>query len=124
MYTVESSMVAYSDTGLWSTYLGCDEKDIKRCLYLVRRELDRLCSQPMTETRLKAAKRQLKGQIGIACDNHENYALDAARYYLFRNRPYDINAQFRAIDDVTAAQLQQVANAVFAADHSCTLIYK
>lgn len=124
VYTVESSMVAYSDTGLWSTYLGCDEKDIKRCLYLVRRELDRLCSQPMTETRLKAAKRQLKGQIGIACDNHENYALDAARYYLFRNRPYDINAQFRAIDDVTAAQLQQVANAVFAADHSCTLIYK
>lgn len=124
VYTVESSMVAYSDTGLWCTYLGCDEKDIKRCLYLVRRELDRLCNQPLTDARLKAAKRQLKGQIGIACDNHENYALDAARYFLFRNRPYDINAQFNAIDAVTAQQLQQVANEVLDIDHTCTLIYK
>ena len=36
VYTVESTMVAYGDTGTWSIYFGCDEHDVKRCLRLVR----------------------------------------------------------------------------------------
>ena len=31
VYTVESTMVAYGDTGTWSIYFGCDEHDVKRC---------------------------------------------------------------------------------------------
>ena len=41
VYTVESTMVAYGDTGTWSIYFGCDEHDVKRCLRLVRKELDK-----------------------------------------------------------------------------------
>ena len=41
VYTVESTMVAYGDTGVWSIYFGCDEHDVKRCLRLVRKELDK-----------------------------------------------------------------------------------
>ena len=37
VYTVESTMVAYGDTGIWSIYFGCDEHDVKRCLRLVRK---------------------------------------------------------------------------------------
>ena len=40
VYTVESTMVAYGDTGIWSIYFGCDEHDVKRCLRLVRKELE------------------------------------------------------------------------------------
>ena len=72
VYTVESSMVSYSDTGLWCTYFGCDPKDVKKCLRLVRRELDRVMDRPLSESQLKAAKRQIKGQIGVACDNRES----------------------------------------------------
>ena len=32
VYTVESSMAAYSDTGVWNVYFGCDHHDINRCL--------------------------------------------------------------------------------------------
>lgn len=39
VYTVESNMTTYSDTGVWSVYFGCDHKDVKRCLKLVQREL-------------------------------------------------------------------------------------
>ena len=46
VYTVESSMAAYSDTGVWSVYFGCDHHDIRRCLRLVRRELDRIMQTP------------------------------------------------------------------------------
>ena len=67
-------MVAYGDTGIWSIYFGCDEHDVKRCLRLVRKELDKFMQKPLSEAQLKAAKKQIKGQVGVACDNCENFA--------------------------------------------------
>ena len=78
VYTVESAMAAYSDTGVWSVYFGCDHHDISRCRRLVRRELDRMMTRRLSMSQLAAAKRQLKGQIAIGCDNHEQFALDFA----------------------------------------------
>ena len=69
VYTVESTMVSYGDTGTWSIYFGCDEHDVKRCLRLVRKELDKFMQKPLSDAQLKAAKKQIKGQIGVACDN-------------------------------------------------------
>ena len=63
VYTVESTMVAYGDTGTWSIYFGCDEHDVKRCLRLVRKELDKFMQKPLSDAQLKAAKKQIKGQI-------------------------------------------------------------
>ena len=82
VYTVESTMVAYGDTGIWSIYFGCDEHDVKRCLRLVRKELDKFMQKPLSEAQLKAAKKQIKGQVGVACDNRENFALDFGKSFL------------------------------------------
>ena len=87
VYTVDSSMVSYSDTGLWAVYFGCDPRDVKRCLRLVRHELDKIIEKPLTDSHLKAAKRQLKGQIGIACDNREQFALDFGKSFLHYASP-------------------------------------
>ena len=57
VYTVESTMVAYGDTGTWSIYFGCDEHDVKRCLRLVRKELDKFMQKPLSDAQLKAAKK-------------------------------------------------------------------
>ena len=61
VYTVESTMVAYSDTGLWSVYFGCDPHDVRRCIRLVRHELDRMMERTLTLSQLKAAKTTDKG---------------------------------------------------------------
>ena len=58
VYTVESTMVSYGDTGTWSIYFGCDEHDVKRCLRLVRKELDKFMQKPLSDAQLKAAKKQ------------------------------------------------------------------
>ncbi|MBP1540783.1 MAG: insulinase family protein [Prevotella sp.] len=116
VYTVESAMASYSDTGCWSVYFGCDHHDVKRCLRLVRRELDRLMQHPLSDRQLAAAKRQLKGQIAIACDNREQYALDMARHFLHYGQERDVDELFQRIDALTAPQLQDVAQYVFAPD--------
>jgi predicted Zn-dependent peptidase len=66
VYSVESSMVCYGDTGLWSVYFGCDPHDVNRCVRLVKGEFKRLMEKPLPEKTLAAAKRQIKGQLAVA----------------------------------------------------------
>lgn len=122
VYTIESSMASYSDTGCWSVYFGCDHHDVKRCLRLVHRELDRMTQHPLSERQLQAAKQQLKGQIAIACDNREQFALDFAKSFLHYDKERDIDYLFQQIDAITKHQLQQVAQECFNPEQLSTLI--
>ncbi len=124
VYTVESTMVSYSDTGIWSVYFGCDPHDVRKCLRLVRRELDKMMQKPLSDNQLKGAKRQLKGQIAIACDNHEQFALDFGKSFLHYGWEKDITHLYDSIDQVTAENIQKVANELFATEKLTTLIYK
>ena len=124
VYTVESTMVTYGDTGIWSIYFGCDHHDVNRCRRLVRHELDRLMQKPLSQRQLMMAKRQLKGQLAIACDNREQFALDFGRCYLHHGYERDIETLYRRIDALTAEELQTVACELFAPDHMTTLIIK
>ena len=124
VYTVESTMVSYSDTGMWCVYFGCDHHDINRCLRLVRRELDSLMERQLSDAQLSSAKRQLKGQLAIACDNREQFALDFGRSFLHHGKERDLETLFRRIDMVSASDIQQVACELFPADHLSTLIFK
>jgi predicted Zn-dependent peptidase len=116
VYTVESSQVSYSDTGCWSVYFGCDHHDVKRCLRLVHRELDRLLQHPLSERQLQAAKRQLKGQLAIACDNREQFALDFAKHFLHYGHERSIAELLQRIDAITSTQIQDVAQEFFTPD--------
>lgn len=124
VYTVESSMVSYSDTGLWSVYFGCDTKDVAKCRRLVRNELDKLMEKKLSLAQLKSAKQQLKGQIAIACDNRENFALDFGKSFLHYGHEKDIDTLYDKIDHVTADDIQQVATELFATDNMTTLVYE
>jgi len=124
VYTVESSMVGYADAGLWCTYLGCDAGDVNHCLRLVRTELNRFIEHPLTERQLEAARKQLKGQIGIARDNSESMALDLGKSFLHEGKPRDIESLMHRIDSVTSADIQNVAREVFAPEGMSTLIYE
>ena len=124
VYTVESSMATYSDTGVWTTYFGCDTKDVKRCLRLVRHELDRLMERPLSESQLRAAKRQLIGQLTIATDNRENFTIDVAKNYLYGGWEKDIDQLLAKIEALTAQQLHEVACLLFTEQRMTTLAYE
>lgn len=124
VYTVESTMVAYGDTGIWSIYFGCDEHDVKRCLRLVRKELDKFMQKPLSEAQLKAAKKQIKGQVGVACDNRENFALDFGKSFLHYGWEKNVDRLYEQVDEITAEQIQAVAQELFDKDRLTTLIFR
>ena len=80
--------------------------------------------KPLSQSQLATAKQQIKGQIAIACDNRENFALDFGRSFLHNGKEKDLDTLFRQIDAVTAEEIQQVANELFDPEKMTTLIYR
>ncbi|MCR5044393.1 MAG: insulinase family protein [Bacteroidaceae bacterium] len=123
VYTVESSLTNYTDTSTWAIYFGCDEEDVEKCLKIVRGELDRLMNEPLSERQFGAALKQIKGQIGVACDNFENYVLDVAKAYLHYNKFEGMKDTIEHLEKVTPQRLQEVAREMFDEEGLTTLIF-
>ena len=122
-YNVESSAFSYTDGGVWSVYYGCDETDVDHCHRLVLRQLAQLREESLSTARLRAAQKQLTGQILIAGDNFESYALALGKTFAQKGTHRDVDTIIRDIYAVTPQDVQQVAQEVFAEDRLTTLIY-
>ena len=123
VYSVESSMVSYTDAGLWCVYFGCDHHDVARCEQLVRHELKRLLDAPLSQRTLDAMRRQLKGQIGIAYDNSESVAIGMAKRFLHYGTTQTMQQQFARLDALTPDLLWQTAKELFTAERLFTLAF-
>jgi predicted Zn-dependent peptidase len=113
VYNVEANLTSYTDTGAFTVYYGCDPEDADRCRQLARKELNRLCQAPLSSTQLRAAKRQLIGQIGVTQDNYENLALDMAKLFLHYDHCEQKEQVFHRIEALTEHDLWMVANEVW-----------
>ena len=123
VYQVEANLTSYTDTGVFSIYFGTEHEDLDRCIRLVRKELKRLCDKPLTDAQLRAAKKQIIGQIGVARDNAESTALGMAKTFLHYGKVDDPKELFQRIETLSAKDLWEVSNEMFAEDYLSTLIY-
>ena len=124
VYSIDSFLNSYPDTGFWSLYFGCDAEDVARCRQLVVRELQRLCDKPLTTAALRTAKAQICGQIGISCDNFEAFAVAMAKQYAHFGTQRDMLRIMEGIQTVSAAELQDLARTIYDTDGLYTLIYR
>lgn len=123
VYNVEANLTSYTDTGVFCIYFGTEHDDVNRCIRLVKKELKRLCDKPLSAAQLAAAKKQIIGQIGVARDNAENTALGMAKTFLHYNKMDDPQEVFQRIEQLTAQELWEVSNEMFAESQLSTLIY-
>ena len=124
VYTVESNATCYTDSGVWTTYFGCDAEDVRKCCRLVERELQKLTDKPLSQQKLNAARQQLKGQIAVSYDNFESLAISMAKRYLHYGNTQTMQQLFRKLDELTPNQLWETAQEVFSPQNLHTLIYK
>ena len=124
VYNVESNLTSYTDTGAFCIYFGTDVEDMDTCMKLTYKELKRMRDVKMTSSQLASAKKQLIGQIGVASDNFENNALGMGKTFLHYRKFESPEWVFKRIEAVTAEQLLEVANEMFAEEYLSTLIYK
>lgn len=124
VYSIDAYLNSYPDVGYWNVYFGCDAEDVKRCLQLVKRELQRLIDTPLTPTQLRNAKSQLCGQIGISTDHRENYSHALAKTFAHTGRRRDVGRLLERIQAVTAEELQELAAQLYDWSRVSMLIYK
>lgn len=123
-YNVEAGYVPYSDSGIYTIYLGCERDKVERSVELVRAELRRLRETKLTAVQLARAKRQFLGQWILSSENTENLMLGIAKSVLVYNGFEKAEEVAAKIGAITAEELLETANDIFAENNLYTLIYK
>ncbi|MBO7325776.1 MAG: insulinase family protein, partial [Bacteroidales bacterium] len=85
--------------------------------------LKRLRETPLTEARLRAAKKQLQEQLAIASENKESQALSMGKSLLYFDYFESVEKVLNQIEALSAKQLQEVAKEVFHPDTMSLLVY-
>ncbi len=124
IYNIESNISSYTDTGTFSIYFGCDDKNADRCTELVLKELKKLREHALTSAQLTAAKKQIIGQIGVAGDNFESNALGMGKYFLHYKNYEEKEELFKRIEAVTSSTLLDIANTLFDENYLSMLSYR
>ena len=124
VYAIDASFTQFADNGSLMIYFGCEKPNLDRCISLVHGELAALRDKPLSERALRAAKKQLLGQLAVASDNGESQALSMAKSMLVFGDILSDEEVRRRIDAITAESLQRVAASVLAEERLSTLIFK
>lgn len=123
VYGVECAYTQYADTGMVAISLGCDKSNLEKCFLAIDKEIVKLQNETLTDRKLKAAKKQLLGQLAISSDNGETQCLSMGKGLIAFGKITDGKESRELIDAITAADLQEMACRIFAPENLSKLIY-
>lgn len=112
-YTIESNYTIFSDTGLFSIYLGTDEEKVEKAKKLVFKELAKMCDQPLSEVKIKKAKQKFIGQIALTEENRMSMIISAAKNVMDYDRVILLDEVVEKIQVLTGTELLEIAQDVF-----------
>ena len=122
-YNLESNYQAFSDTGLLSIYCGTDDILMPKAIELIHKELRKLRDVSLTPIGLHTAQRQLKGQLAISLESHQNEMLSMGKNILVYGKVDPVEEIYRKIDAITSSGLATMANEVFNPADLSSLIF-
>ncbi len=113
VYGVECGYTQYTDTGIVTISLGCDKANLEKCENAIWKELSKLQTSLLSERKLKAAKKQLLGQMAISGDNGETQCLSMGKSLLSFGKIADSAENKAMVDSITAEDVRMMACNVF-----------
>ena len=123
VYGVECGYTQYSDTGIVAISLGCDKINLDKCIRAIYKELGKLQEDMLTERKLKAAKKQLLGQLAISGDNGETQCLSMGKGLLAYGKLNTGKETRQMVEGITAEDIREMARTIFAPSNLSKLIY-
>lgn len=123
VYAVESSYTQYSDTGILALSLGCDKSNLDNCMAAIHKEILKLQTIPLSPKSLKAAKKQLLGQLAISSDNGEAQCLSMGKSLLAYGHIDSDKTINEKIDGITSEDILNMAVRIFNPENISKLVY-
>lgn len=122
-YNVEAGFSSYSDTGIWSVYLGTDKKHLKNATELVKSELANIISNGLSTEELKLAKEQIKGHLALSLDSNLELMLHLAKSLLIFGKVDSIKELYEEIDQITSDEIKRVASEWLGSENTGVLTF-
>jgi len=123
-YTIESSYVPLTDTGIFSIYFGTDSEKADKAARLVHKELRKLRDNKLGTLQLHQTKQKFIGQIALAEENRMSLIISMAKSLMDFGYVDTLEQIFAKINAVTAEQLLEISNEIFDEKQMITLLFE
>ncbi|MDR2359169.1 MAG: insulinase family protein [Prevotellaceae bacterium] len=123
VYTIEASYTPYCDSGGVTIYFGADKENLPQCMELIQKELRAVCHNAFGSASLHRIKKQLLGQLFISADNAETQMLSQGKSVMTYDYVETFELLKARIDALTAQEIQDIANEIFAPEKLSILTY-
>ncbi|MCF7845215.1 MAG: insulinase family protein [Candidatus Pacebacteria bacterium] len=112
-YYIKTSIDDNPDTGVLYTRAGVENSKTEDAVKAIMNEYKKITEEKVTEKELTKTKEHIKGKTAISLESSDSLAYFHAVNELLENRTYTPEEIFKAIDSVTAEQIQQTAKKIF-----------
>ena len=123
-YTIESSYVPLTDTGIFTIYYGTDTEKAERAMRLVNKELKKLRDNKLGSLQLQQAKQKFNGQIALAEESRMGLIISMAKSLLDFDHIDSLEDVIAKINAVTANELLEISNQVLDNKLMTTLVFE
>lgn len=123
VYGVESSYSQYTESGIMTISLGCERNNLEKCLDAIWKVIRKMQDEEYSSVRLKAAKKQILGQLAISSDNGEAQCLSLGKSLMSLGTIFTDKQNRDAIEAVTTEEIRNAALKIFDPESTCSLIF-
>ena len=123
VYGVESSYSQYTESGIMTISLGCERGNLEKCLDAIWKVIRKMQNEKYSSVRLKAAKKQILGQLAISSDNGEAQCLSMGKSLMSLGNIFTDRQNREAIEAVTSEGIRDAAVRIFNPESTSSLIF-
>lgn len=123
VYGVESSYSQYTESGIMTISLGCERGNLEKCLDAIWKVIRKMQNEEYSSVRLKAAKKQILGQLAISSDNGEAQCLSMGKSLMSLGNIFTDRQNREAIEAVTSEGIRDAAVRIFNPESTSSLIF-
>ena len=123
VYGVESSYSQYTESGIMTISLGCERSNLDKCLDAIWKVIRKMQDEEYSPVRLKAAKKQILGQLAISSDNGEAQCLSMGKSLMSLGTIFTDRQNVEAIEAVTSEGIRNAAVRIFNPENTSSLIF-
>jgi len=112
-YSIFTELNLYRDAGCLAVYSGTSTEHVRKVVGMVVDEFRQISDEIVPEEELRRAKDHLKGSLALGLESTPSRMSNLARQELFFGRFFTIDEMVEAVEQVTAEEVQKVAQEFF-----------
>lgn len=116
VYSIYSHIASFKDTGIFTIYAGLGREQLIEVVQLIRKNIEDMKKNLITEDELEGSKEQLKGNYILGLEGTFSRMLDLGKSKLLLNRIVTLDEVLEKIDRVEMDDIERVVHKVFNKD--------